>query len=429
MFVAPPTTEVHEMVEPEVVRQVRLLADSGWGAKRIAAEVGVARNTVRRYLRGGPSADVQVRRKARKLDDDARAEARQLLTGVAEGNAVVVRSTLAERGVEASLRTVQRAVQGERRAQLASTLATVRVETSPGHQMQIDFGQKRVRIGERDVTVHLMAAVLSYSRRIFVKPFLAERGDDWREGVADAFRHFGGVVRRVLGDNAKALVVSRDRATSTVTFHPAYLSFCRDWGVEPRACAPYRARTKGKVESGVKFVKRNALAGRAFASFAELEQHLRGWMHEADRRKHGTTFQRPIDLFERDEASALRALPASPLSARHQRLRRRVASDALVDVDTVRYSVPHRFVRESVEVAVTETEVRIFRGAELVARHRRSTTPHDRVVDLSHYEGLWRVPREVEAPPTSASPPEPHGLAVFGRSLADYADVIAGVQS
>jgi hypothetical protein len=67
-----------------------------------------------------------------------------------------------------------------------------------------------------------------------------------------------------------------------VTFHPGYLAFCRDWDVQPRACAPYRARTKGKVESGVKFVKRNALAGRTFASFAALQQHLVQWTDEAD---------------------------------------------------------------------------------------------------------------------------------------------------
>lgn len=103
-------------------------------------------------------------------------------------------------------------------------------------------------------------AALSYSRRLFVKAFLNERGDDWREGIAVAFTQFGGVPRTVLGDNARALVRGRDRATGTVSFHPTYLAFCRDWDVQPRACAPYRARTKGKTEAGVKCVKRNATA-------------------------------------------------------------------------------------------------------------------------------------------------------------------------
>ena len=134
-------------------------------------------------------------------------------------------------------------------------LATVRVETPPGDQLQIDFGQKRLQIAGARVRVFLLVAVLSYSRRLFVKAFLNERGADWREGIAAALTHFGGVPRTLLGDNARALVLGRDRGTGTVVFHPTYLAFCRDWDVQPRACAPYRARTKGKTEAGVKFVK------------------------------------------------------------------------------------------------------------------------------------------------------------------------------
>jgi hypothetical protein len=86
-----------------------------------------------------------------------------------------------------------------------------------------------------------------------------------------------------------------------------------------QARARRTARTKGKTESDVKYVKSNALAGRAFEAFHALEQHLREWMFEADRRVHGTTFERPIDRFERDEEEALRPLPALPLPARQQR--------------------------------------------------------------------------------------------------------------
>jgi transposase len=153
------------------------------------------------------------------LDEDGRAEARQIFAALAEANAVVVQRELARRGIKASVRTVQRIVEGERRAQVAADVATIRFETPPGKQMQIDFGQKRVFIGGVVVAVHLMVAVLSCSRRIFVRAFLAERGDDWREGIADACRHFGGVPRVVLGGNPKALVVKHDRATNTVTFH------------------------------------------------------------------------------------------------------------------------------------------------------------------------------------------------------------------
>lgn len=315
------------VIEPEIVRQVRELEAKGWGAKAISRELGIARNTVRRYLRLGPEAEEQVRPEARCLDEAARAEAVKLFDGAAERNAVVVRDLLAAQGHEASARTVQRAVAERRREVRAADVASVRFETEPGQQMQIDFGEKKVSVGGAVVRVFLLVAVLSYSRRMFVKAFLNQRGDDWREGIAGAFQHFGGVPRTVLGDNAKALVVSRDRAAQTVTFHPAYAAFCRDWDVQPRACQPYRARTKGKTESGVKYVKRNGLAGRAFDSFAAVERHLAVWIEEADLRVHGTTHEQPRARFEREEAMALRALPARPLPAREQRLKRRVAND------------------------------------------------------------------------------------------------------
>jgi transposase len=283
-----PAPEV-PVIDGDIVSAIRDLASRGVGSKTIAKQLGVARNTVRRYRRQPVTAGVQVRPAARKLSDADRETARELYASVAAGNAVVVRRLLAERSAVVSERTIQRAVADLRREQRAAALATVRVETAPGDQLQIDFGQKRVAIAGTRVRIFLLVAVLSYSRRLFVKPFLNERGDDWREGIAAAFRHLGGVPRVLLGDNARPLVAGRDRATGTVSIHPTYLAFCRDWDVQPRACAPYRARTKGKTEAGVKFVKRNALADLPFASFAALEQHLADWMVHADQRRHGTT--------------------------------------------------------------------------------------------------------------------------------------------
>jgi transposase len=410
-------TAEEAMVEQEMVRQMRVLAEAGWGAKRIAREVGVARNTVRRYLRWRGEQKKQERPQARRLTSAEQQRAVELWQGQAEGNAVVVRALLAEQGVEASVRTVQRAVKERRQQQRAAEVATVRFETAPGQQMQVDFGEKKVSLGGQLVKVFLLVAVLSFSRRLFVRAFLAERGDDWREGIAAAFQHFGGVPLQVLVDNARPLVEEHDTQAGSVRFHPAFAAFCRDWDVTPKACRPYRARTKGKTESGVKYVKRNALAGRQFASFAQLEAHLAQWMREADAREHGTTHQRPLERFEREEKAALRPLPERPLPRRQQRLKRKVANDALVDVDTVRYSVPHRLVRQSVEVAVEDEQVRIFHAGQLVATHARSRQPHERVVDPAHWEGLWR-PHAAQSSESSAA------LATLGRTLEDYAAVV-----
>ncbi len=410
-------TAEESMVEQEVVRRMRALAEMGWGHKRIAREVGVARNTVRRYLRAGHGADTQVRPKARRLTAAEQQRAVELWGAAAEGNAVVVQALLGQEGVEASVRTVQRAVEKKRRQVHAAQVATVRFETKPGQQLQVDFGEKKVRVGGQVVKVFLLVAVLSFSRRLFVRALLNQRGDDWREGVAAAFLHFGGVPLEVLSDNARPLVDENNRQAGTVRFHPAWVQFCRDWDVTPKACGPYRARTKGKTESGVKYVKRNALAGRDFEAFGALEAHLAQWMREADERVHGTTHERPLARFEREEKAALRALPVRVLPHRHQRLTRKVAHDALVDVDTVRYSVPHRLVRERVEVQVAEAQVRIFHEGRVVATHARSLEPHARVVDPAHWEGLWRL-HAVESGEKSSA------LAELGRTLGVYTEVV-----
>jgi transposase len=404
------------MVDPEIVRQIRSLTAFGWGARRIGREVGVARGTVRRYLRGGDGAETQQRPSRRRLNETTRALAVELFDTTAEGNAVVVKQLLAERGVDVDVRVVQRVLQPHRQQKRAAEVATVRFETAPGHQLQIDFGEKVVTIAGQRVRVLLFVAVLSYSRRVYVRAFRSQRHDDWREGLAGAFRRFDGVTQTVLVDNAKALII--DREGGVVRVHPAFEAFCKDWGVAVRACRPYRARTKGKTERGVGYAKRNALAGRQFESWAALEAHLESWMQMADERIHGTTHEPPRLRFERDEAAALSPLPARPLPVRQRREARIVAADCFVNVDTVRYSVPHRLVRRSVQVLIGDDEVVVFDGDQIVARHARCAEPHQRVVDPAHFEGLCRVTTSDRLVTTP--------LAPYGRSLADYAAVIGG---
>jgi transposase len=412
------------MLEPDVRRQLHVLRGHGWGTKAIAGELGIARNTVKRYLRLGERAAIQIRPNRRVLDGAGRAEAERLFDGSADGNAVVVARMLRQQGYAISNRRCQELLEERRRARRVAEVATVRYETAPGHQLQVDFGQKLVEIGGEMVRIFLLVAVLGYSRRLFVKAFLAERHDDWREGIAEAFRRFGGVTEVVLGDNARALVEGRDRETGVVRFHPGYVAFARDWGFEPRTCAPYRARTKGKTEACVKYVKRNAIAEQAFPSFAALEEHLVVWMDESDERVHGTTHETPSARFLRDEKHMLRPLPVRPLPTRERRLKRRVAHDAFVDVDTVRYSVPYQLVRDRVEVLVGDAQVRIYRGSELVATHHRSSEPHALVVERTHFAGLWR--------PADAAPPhDPSGgvegaLEALGSSLSAYEAAVAG---
>ena len=127
----------------------------------------------------------------------------------------------------------------------------------------------------------------------------------------------------------------------------------------------------------------------------------------------------------RDEKQALRPLPSTALPVRERRLKRRVATDCLVDVDTVRYSVPHRLVRRDVEVLVEEQVVRIYFGCDEVALHRRSREPYARIVDPSHLDGLYR---RSSSPVIPIADTDDDLLTSTGRGLADYAAVVEGAR-
>jgi transposase len=253
------TMQDGDMLQAEEVVAMLRLHELGWGSKRLSKEFGCARNTVRRYLReGGAAAFKQpVRRTAFDgLDGWLRERFFQH-----DGNADVIRQELAsEHGIVIGLRSVELRVQPWRRELQAQKRATIRFETAPGHQMQIDFGDTKVWIGGERVRIHLFVGTLGYSRRLHTRASLRERQADWFEGMEGAFLRFGGVPAEVLIDNAKALVEHHDAVTREVRFNARLHAFARYWGFTPRACAPYRARTKGKDERGVGYVKKNAIA-------------------------------------------------------------------------------------------------------------------------------------------------------------------------
>jgi len=412
------------MRTPDDVAAMLRLWSLGWGAKRIAAELGVSRNTVRRYIESGGWAAYRKSKRPKVLDGLEDWLAERILRH--RGNADVVRQDLArELGLVVSLRTVERAVAGHRQDLRAQARATVRFETPPGRQLQIDFGETRVEIGGEPVRAHLFVATLGWSRRCYVQAFRHERQSAWFDGVEGAFAHFGGVPKEVLLDNARALVEHHDAATREVRFNERLLAFARYWSFTPRACAPYRARTKGKDERGVGYVKHNAIAGHAFTSWAALEAHLAWWMREiADVREHGTTGEAPIARFHREEAAALRPLEGRPPFRQVRELIRRVSSDCCVEIDTNAYSVPWRLIGETVRVVVAGGRVSIQHGGAEVAGHPESAGRRQRLVEAAHFAGLSPTPTPVR--PADAPTPAPPPAADLLRPLQDYEQAIGG---
>lgn len=266
----------------------------------------------------------------------------------------------AQRGFTGSYVIVRRAVAPLRMAQAVGALTQRRFETGPGEQAQCDWGQISVRLGEVRAQVHVFVMTLGYSRRGFALGFLRERMPDLLGAHEAAFAHFGGRCEHLLYDRMRTVVLGTRQGRARL--NPTFAAFAAHWGFTPRLCQPYRAQTKGKVESGVKYVKRNFVPGRVFADLEDFNAQLAAWQIEvADLRTHGTTHQRPIDRFA-DEARAL-VPTAGQASFLQAMVRERVvAEDWLVVVDGNRYSVPFALIGKTVQV------VRV--GGMWVMRHR-----------------------------------------------------------
>jgi len=398
---------------PEDVAAMLRLHGLGWGTRRIAAALGCSRTTVRHYVLAGEWHGYRRRDRRRKLAGEAAWLRERLLRH--RGNADVVRQDLErDRGIKVSLRTLERAVAPFRRELAAEARATLRFETPPGKQLQIDFGQKRVPIGGVMVAVYLFVATLGYSRLLFVQAYRHERQSAWFAGLEAAFRHYGGVPGEVLLDNARALVEYHDPATREVRFNPRLLAFARYWDFKPRACAPYRARTKGKDERGVGYVKRNALAGHGFDSWAGLEAHLVRWMREvADLRRHGTTEQAPRVRFEQGEAMTLRPLSGRPPFNQVRDLVRMVTSECTIELDANSYSVPWRLIGKRVAVVASGGRVTISHEGVEVAVHAELAGRRQRVIDPAHLHGAAGLARPIP-------PAEPEPAPALLRPLAEY---------
>ena len=189
----------------------------------------------------------------------------------------------------------------------------IRFETPAGRQAQVDFARFRFDWGVR----YALLVVLGYSRLLWCRFYLRQDMRTLIDGLEDAFRYCGGVPQELLFDQMKA-VITRDLRLQggALVRNLEFLRFAHHWSFTPRACRPYRAQTKGKVERPVRYLRDNFAYGRTFANDADLDQERRRWLDDvANVRVHATTRERPRDRFDRDERLLLHALAPRPYTS------------------------------------------------------------------------------------------------------------------
>lgn len=268
----------------------------------------------------------------------------------------------------------------------------VRVHTGPGEEAQVDFGSVGPLMDPttaRARAAYAFVMTLGFSRHQYAELVFDQKVSTWIACHRHAFESFGGVPQRVVPDNLKAAVLHA--SLHDPVLGEAYRRMAEHYDFLIRPTRPRTPEHKGKVESGVHYLQRNFVAGQHFADIRVANARLADWVREvAGTRRHGTTGQAPLAVFQSQEKEALRALPAQPFELCEVRLVK-VHPDCHVVIDGSFYSVPYRYVGQSLEAYVNERVVELHADGALVTTHVRAT-----------HRGIWRT-RPEDYPPDKAA--------------------------
>ena len=373
-----------EMVGRERWEEIHRRASSGASIRAIAGALDLDRKTVRRCLR--QTAWTPYERAARS-DTLLTTHAEYLRRRAADVgySAQVLFQELRRRQYAGSYETVKRFVRPLRETQLHAAVTRTRFETPPGLQSQVDWGQARVWLGAQREVRHIFVLTLGFSRRSVYVPCLSETLGELLDAHEQAFTHFGGYTQEHLYDRPRT--VCAPRGTDGVRWNTTFKAFADFWGFEPRLCRPYRAQTKGKVETGVTYVRNLVFRPRAATeSWAALNALIRTEL-EADLPPRHLDDGRPVQEAWRLERQHLRALPVHrPATCR---IVARVADKfGHVRVDQETYSVPIRHAYRPVWVKLYHDHVAVAVGADVVAQHPRAFRRGTNVLDARHVLSL-----------------------------------------
>jgi len=397
----------------DIQQTISTLSGGGWSQRRIARELGIDRETVARYRRlarqaeeskpaippagsgpaeeptpalvpSGPEGTTALSLPAAEPPKPAISPAGSKAGRVSHCEPFesviqagldaklsaqrIYQDLVSEQQFAGSYDSVKRFV---RQLDAANPLPFRRMETEPGQEAQVDFGQGAWVVEEgRRRRPHVLRVVLSHSRKGYTEVFWRQTTENFIRGLENAFRHFGGVTRTLVIDNLRAAVKKVDWFEPEL--NPKVVAFSEHYGTVILPTKPAMPRHKGKVEAGVKYVQNNGLAGKQFASLGAQNVHLDHWEETvADTRIHGTIRQQVRTYFLTVEKPKLLPLPAS-LFPVFSEAPRKVHRDGYVEVDKAYYSVPPEYVRRKVWARWDAKMVRLFNDRmESIAVHVR----------------------------------------------------------
>ena len=340
----------------------------GLTVSAIARELGLDRKTVRKSIARGLEPPVYGPRQPRKrLLDPFVLYLRERVTAYPGLTGRRLLRELRERGYEGGYTAVTDMVREIRPAR--PRVFEVRFETPPGAQAQVDFAQFQLQFADEPAMtriVWLFSFVLGFSRLIWARFVLHQDMQTVLRCHMAAFDAIGGIPDEILYDRMKTAVIGE--ADGSIVYNRALIDFARHHGFQPKACRPYRAKTKGKVERPYRYIREDFFLARSFRNLDDLNAQLRHWLDiVANPRVHATT-QRVVNAAFAEEKPHLKMLPLAPFRS-VLKLERRVSHEGMVSVGGNLYSVPDATRKRIVEVHTLADEVRIFEDGALIAAH------------------------------------------------------------
>lgn len=369
---------------------IKKLYEQGMNISEIARRTGHSRMTVRKYIRSRSPPTPTKRKPKRPLLQPYKDVILGFLEDSPTLSAVRVFEELEKLGFTGSYSTVKRHLRKVRKR--FGVPAVYRFETKSGHQMQVDWSE----VGYMDVDgkvrkCYCFHAILGWSRVRYIEFTLSTDTSTLLQCLLNAFEFFGGYTKEILFDNTKSVILARAMKYSDNTWNPQFEEFFRHFGFTPRLCRPYTPQTKGKVESTVKYVKNNYIAGRRFESFWALQNGRWPWMEKANSRVHGTTHEVPLERLE-EERKHLRPLHVvgRPEYVVYRIARRKVSRDCYVSFESNLYSVPYRFAGREATVKVRAGLLQVHIDGEKVCEHDLLDGSNRVSRDNEHFKGLLK---------------------------------------
>lgn len=372
------------MIDKRTIFEIHRLKHRGWSDRKIARHLRIDRGSVKKYV-GDPVANQKRPNRTSKLDP-YRDPIKALLDEDPTASAPVVLQHLAQNGFGGKITIVRdylRQLRGKRKQRIAYT----RFESAPGEQMQIDWGHFGcLPYGDTRRKLYALVVIESFSRMLYVRFTHSQKQHALHGCLLDAFTWFGGCPKQLVVDNMATAVV--ERMGSVVRFNDAFLDFLRHFAVEPIACNPGAPYEKGKVESGVKYLRRNFMPLRTFTDLEDVQRQVLNWLDTvANVRIHQTTGQRPMERLGKVQ---LRPLPERlPETRETQSLL--VHKDFAVRFDGNTYTVPPWAIGKTATVKADATLVSLYLNDKRLAVHPRCYQRNERIETPSHREQVKKL--------------------------------------